>query len=83
MGDGESTVLVLGASGFLGSHVVKALLAEGRKVRTFVRPTSDTSSIDHLDIERYLGDVQLLVARPGNRRDPLLPPIAAGERGDA
>jgi dihydroflavonol-4-reductase len=58
VGDRESTVLVLGASGFLGSHVVKALLAEGRKVRTFVRPTSNTSAIDHLDTERFLGDVR-------------------------
>jgi dihydroflavonol-4-reductase len=58
MSESESTVLVLGASGFLGSHVVKALLAEGRKVRTFVRPTSDTSAIDHLDTERFLGDVR-------------------------
>ncbi len=58
MSQRESTVLVLGASGFLGSHVVKALLAEGRKVRTFVRPTSNTSAIDHLDTERYLGDVR-------------------------
>jgi len=54
----ESTTLVLGASGFLGSHVVKALAARGRKVRTFVRPTSNTAGIDSLDTERCLGDVR-------------------------
>lgn len=33
-------------------------MAEGRTVRTFVRPTSNTSAIDHLDTERCLGDVR-------------------------
>lgn len=49
--------LVLGASGFLGSHVVRALRAEGRSVRILVRPTSNTSITDHLDLERHVGDV--------------------------
>jgi dihydroflavonol-4-reductase len=50
-------VLVLGASGFLGSHVVKALVAAGRDVRILVRATSDTTTIDSLAVERYIGDV--------------------------
>jgi len=50
-------VLVLGASGFLGSHVTKALVKQGRDVRILVRKTSDTRSTDHLDIERCMGDV--------------------------
>jgi dihydroflavonol-4-reductase len=51
------TALVMGASGFLGSHVVKALVAAGRPVRIMVRSSSDTSAIDHLDLERVVGDV--------------------------
>ena len=49
--------LVLGASGFLGSHVVKALAASGRPVRILTRPSSDTTMTDHLDLERRRGDV--------------------------
>jgi len=49
--------LVIGASGFLGSHVVKALVADGRAVRIMVRASSDTRATDHLDIERAVGAI--------------------------
>jgi len=49
--------LVLGASGFLGSHVTRQLVATGRDVRILVRATSDTRGIDGLTIERRIGDV--------------------------
>jgi dihydroflavonol-4-reductase len=65
----SNKVLVLGASGFLGSHVTKALVKQGRDVRILVRKTSDTRSIDHLDVERCIGDVMdkasLLAAMQG------------------
>ncbi|MCG8667802.1 MAG: NAD-dependent epimerase/dehydratase family protein [Pseudomonadales bacterium] len=48
--------LVLGASGFLGSHIVKALVAKGYAVRVFVRASSNIKSIEHLDIEKRVGD---------------------------
>ncbi|MEE4146194.1 MAG: NAD-dependent epimerase/dehydratase family protein [Halieaceae bacterium] len=48
-------VLVMGASGFLGSHVVKELVAAGRDVRVMVRASSDTRAIDHLPLERVVG----------------------------
>lgn len=37
--------LVLGASGFLGSHLTRQLVAEGRSVRTFTRATSDLTTM--------------------------------------
>lgn len=49
--------LVLGASGFLGSHVTRQLVADGEDVRVMVRKTSSTRGIDDLDVERRYGDV--------------------------
>jgi dihydroflavonol-4-reductase len=52
-----SKTLVLGASGFLGSHVTKKLCAQNRDVRILVRRSSNTTATDHLDLERCYGDV--------------------------
>lgn len=52
-----SEVLVMGPSGFLGSHVVKQLVAAGRSVRIMVRAGSDTRALDHLSLERVTGDL--------------------------
>jgi dihydroflavonol-4-reductase len=49
--------LVTGATGLVGSHVVRALLQRGGAVRVLLRPSSDTSAIDGLDVERCVGDV--------------------------
>lgn len=49
--------LVIGASGFLGSHVVHDLVARGESVRALVRAESDTRGIDGLDVERVIGDI--------------------------
>jgi len=49
--------LVIGASGFLGSHVTRRLVADGHDVRVMVRRTSRTRGIDDLDVERCYGDV--------------------------
>lgn len=51
------TALVTGATGFLGGFVVEALLRRGVAVRAIVRPTSDTSLLDSLGVERVLGDL--------------------------
>ena len=40
--------LVIGASGFLGSHVTKQLVADGVTVRVLLRTTSSTRAIDGL-----------------------------------
>jgi dihydroflavonol-4-reductase len=53
----DDKALVLGASGFLGSHVVKALVASGRPVRILTRTSSNTAMTDHLDLDRQTGDV--------------------------
>jgi dihydroflavonol-4-reductase len=53
----NARVLVLGANGFLGSHVTRQLVAAGRVVRVLVRRTSDTRAIDGLAVERCTGDV--------------------------
>jgi dihydroflavonol-4-reductase len=50
-------VLVTGASGFVGSAVVRALLAEGRDVRVLLRPTSDPRNIAGLDVEVVHGSL--------------------------
>ena len=49
--------LVIGASGFLGSHVTRQLAGSGANVRVMLRHTSSTKGIDDLDVERCYGDV--------------------------
>jgi len=41
-------ILLTGATGFLGSHLLEALLTQGYKVTILKRSTSDTWRIDHL-----------------------------------
>ena len=45
----SGTVLVTGASGYIGSHIVANLLSKGLKVRATVRDTSDPERVDHLE----------------------------------
>jgi len=51
------TKLVMGASGFLGSHVTRQLVARGDQVRVWVRPSSSTVAFDDLDVERREGEL--------------------------
>src|SRR5271165_463081 len=51
-------VFVTGATGFLGSHVARALAAQGAELRLLVRPTSDLRNIADLNAERAVGDLR-------------------------
>jgi dihydroflavonol-4-reductase len=51
------TTLVTGASGFIGSAVVRRLLAEGRSVRVLVRAGSDRRNLEGLPVEVTVGDL--------------------------
>lgn len=52
------TVLVTGASGFLGSAVVRALLDSGESVRVLTRASSDQDNIRGLAVEVIEGDLR-------------------------
>ena len=49
VGDSSGTVLVTGASGYIGSHIVAILLSKGVKVRATVRDSSDPERVNHLE----------------------------------
>lgn len=51
------TVLVTGATGFIGRHLIERLTAEKVLVRALALPEEDTSALDHLDVEIVCGDV--------------------------
>jgi len=56
------TTLVTGATGFIGSHLVRQLLARGDGVRVLVRPRSLLGHLADLDVEVARGDLRDVVA---------------------
>lgn len=52
----DNPVLVAGASGFVGSHIVRALVNDGRKVRVLLRRTSSRRALEALPVQYVYGD---------------------------
>src|SRR5208282_3205730 len=52
------TTLVTGASGFLGSHVARQLVARGEDVRVLMRPSSTNRAVADLSLEYVTGDLR-------------------------
>lgn len=48
---------VTGATGFIGKHLVKRLVEEGRDVKCLVRKTSNIESLEELKVEIIYGDL--------------------------
>ena len=51
------TVLVTGATGFVGAAVARRLVADGRTVRVLVRARSDRRNLDALPVDVVMGDL--------------------------
>lgn len=51
-------VLITGANGFIGSHIVKLFSNSGIKVTCFVRKDSNLDAIKHFDVEFKYGDIR-------------------------
>ncbi len=52
-----ASVMVFGGTGRLGSEMVSDLVAKGEDVVVFVRPTSDRSRLDGMDVDYVVGDL--------------------------
>lgn len=62
------TLMVTGATGFVGAAVLRALVAAGHRVRALVRPSSDRRNLNGIDCEIVIGDLlDVATLRPALR----------------
>ena len=54
----QMLAFLTGATGFVGSHVARALAAQGADLRLLVRSSSDLRNIQELQAERVVGDLR-------------------------
>lgn len=50
-------ILVTGATGFIGSHLVEKLIEDNHEIVCMVRKTSDTSLLDKIGVETWVADL--------------------------
>lgn len=55
--DQDLKVLVTGANGFVGSHLVEGLLDRGYQIRCLIRKTSNLKWLSGLEVEYVYGDI--------------------------
>src|SRR5580658_106860 len=54
----QQRVFVTGGSGFVGSAVIRALIAAGASVSALVRPNGDRRNLDGLPVELCIGRLE-------------------------
>ena len=70
------SVLITGATGFVGSHLAESLVQKGYIVHTVVRPTSDVMFLEKLNPER----VRIHIYNENHRFDAIFGEIPMVER---
>jgi len=78
----QPTILVTGASGFVGRALVERLTQAHFRVRALVRPLSNVATLKSLGVELFYGDIRDREAlRDAARGSDALLHLAAGVRG--